>query len=69
MTVGPGTREAGAEPITQPPTVIECVGVGRTFGSGRTAVHGRYLTTPSWIWSDSGRTAERELEKDTRSRA
>ena len=39
MTVGPGTREAGAEPITQPPTVIECVGVGRTFGSGRTAVH------------------------------
>jgi ABC-type lipoprotein export system ATPase subunit len=39
MTVGPGRREAGAEPITQPPMVIECMGVGRTFGSGRTAVH------------------------------
>ena len=39
MTVGSGSREAGAEAITQAPVVIECIGVGRTFGSGRTAVH------------------------------
>jgi ABC-type lipoprotein export system ATPase subunit len=39
MPVGSGPHDADTETITQPPALIECIGVGLTFGSGRTAVH------------------------------
>jgi putative ABC transport system ATP-binding protein len=39
MTAGSAERESRAHTIAKPSIVVECTGVGRTFGSGRTAVN------------------------------
>jgi ABC-type lipoprotein export system ATPase subunit len=39
MTAGQAERDTGAATVRAPSIVVECTGVGRTFGSGRTAVH------------------------------